>query len=349
MKKRLLSALLTLLLLVSLCPAASAAYKDVPSTCWSYADITEATRAGIFTGKSSTHFDRKSNITRAEFATALCRLFGWEMIAPEAATYADCEPTRWFYSAVETAHANGALPTYATTFRPKDYITREEMASMLIRALGYSALAGKMSAAQLPFTDISSNRGYIAVAYDMGIINGTTATTFAPKENASREQAAVMLMRVYRKLHAESVEVSAAAADYIPVHISSPAPHAATAIPSTPLEPMEEMYKILHAYKAAGTDMTKLSLILTAGGIATTTQGSKIASSNTISRAEVEELLSADNTATYYSEQYQSAYLTRGNLTVWYQSEESLSAKLQLARLFGINHYILQDVEIPAE
>ena len=112
---------------------------------------------------------------------------------------------------------------------------------------------------------------------------------------------------------------------------------------------MEEMYKVLHAYKAAGTDMTKLSLILTAGGIATTTQGSKIASSETISRAEVEELLSTANTATYYSEQYQSAYLTRSNLTVWYQNEKSLSAKLQLARLFGINHYILQDVEIPAE
>ncbi len=345
MKKRLVSAFLTLLLLLSLAPAASAAYQDVPSSRWSYADITEATKAGIFNGVTSTTFAPKATITRAEFITALCRLFGWEMITPETATYSDCDATRWFYSAVETAHANGALPTYASSFRPKDHITREEMASMLIRSLGYSALAGKMSTADLPFTDVSSNRGYIAVAYDLGIITGTTATTFAPKTSATREQAAVMLMRVYRKLHAPSAEVSAAAADYIPVRISSPAPTSETAIPSTPLEPLEEMYKVLHAYKVAGTDMSKLSLILSAGGIATTTQGSKIMSSQAISKADVDNYLSDANISTYYSEQHQSAYLTRGSsLTVWYQSEESLSAKLQLARLFGINHYILQDI-----
>ena len=349
MKKRLFSALLTVLLLLSLCPAVSAAYKDVPSSRWSYADITEATKAGIFNGVTNTEFAPKKSITRAEFVTALCRLFGWEMIAPETATYSDCETTRWFYSAVETAHANGALPTYATTFRPKDNITREEIASMLIRALGYNALAGKMSSAQLPFTDITSNRGYIAVAYDLGIITGTTATTFAPKDDATREQAAVMLMRVYRKLLAASTEVSDSAANYIPVRISSPAPTAETAIPSTPLEPMEEMYKVLHAYKVAGTDMNKLSLILTAGGIATATQGSRIMSSETISKAAVDAYLAETNVKTYYSEQHQSAYLTRGSsLTVWYQNEASLSAKLQLARLFGINHYILQDV-VPAE
>jgi len=349
MKKRLFSVVLTLLLLISLCPAVSAAYKDVPSSRWSYADITEATKAGIFNGVTATEFAPKKSITRAEFVTALCRLFGWEMITPEAPTYTDCEPTRWFYSAVETAHANGALPTYATTFRPKDNITREEIASMLIRALGYNALAGKMSNAQLAFTDITSNRGYIAVAYDLGIITGTTSTTFAPKADATREQAAVMLMRVYRKLHAASTDVAASAADYIPVRISSPAPSAETAIPSTPLEPMEEMYKVLHAYKVAGTDMNKLALVLTAGGIATTTQGSKILSSKVVSVADVEQYLASTNVSTYYSEQHQSAYLTLGKtVTVWYQNDSSLATKLQLARLFGITHYILQDV-VPAE
>lgn len=345
MKKQLFSAVLAVFLLCILCPAASAAYKDVPDTCWSYADITEATNAGIFKGTSATVFDRKSNISRAQFVTAMGRLFGWDSVSPETPTYTDCDASRWYYSAVETAHANGALPTYTTAFRPNAPITREEMASMLVRALGYNTLAGKMSTVQLPFTDITSNRGYIAVAYDLGIINGTTADTFAPKGSATREQAAVMLMRVYRKLHAVSIELPAEGEAFIPVRVSSPAPRPDTPIPSTPLEPLEELYKILHMYREAGTDLNKLALVLTAGGIATTTQGSRILSSEVISKADVLTHLAADGTAMYYSEQHQSAYLTRGSsLTIWYQSEASLAAKLQLARMFGINHFILEDV-----
>lgn len=348
MKKRFISVFLTLLLLVSLCPGAAAAYTDVPSTCWSYADITEATRVGLFQGTTATTFDRSSNITRAQFITALVRLFGWESVSPASPTYSDCTAERWFYSAVETAHANGALPVYASTVRPTEPITREEMASMLVRALGYSALAGRMSTAELPFSDVTSNRGYIVVAYDLGIITGYPDSTFQPRGSATREQAAVMLMRVYRKLHAQSVNVTASASSYLPVRVSSPAATAETAIPTTPLEPIEELYKILHQYKVAGTDMNRLALVLTAGGIATTTQGSRIVSTETISAAEVAELLALRNVNTYYSQQYQSAYLTRSggsNLTVWYQSAESLAAKLQLARLFGINHYVLQDTQ----
>ena len=32
---------------------------------------------------------------------------------------------------------------------------------------------------------------------------------------------------------------------------------------------------------------------------------------------------------------YQSA-------TVWYQSDESMAAKLQLAKLFGVTHYVME-------
>ena len=173
MKKRLLPGLLALLLALSLCPAASGSYTDVPARHWAYADITAATQAGIFQGVSSGVFGLGQEMTRAQFVTALVRLFGWETVTPAAPSYSDCGAGRWFYSALETARANGALPEYATVFRPNDSITREEMTTMLVRALGYSGLAGAMSGAgTCPFSAVTANRGYIPIAYDMGIVTG---------------------------------------------------------------------------------------------------------------------------------------------------------------------------------
>ena len=76
------------------------------------------------------------------------------------------------------------------------------MAVMLVRALGYDHLA--QNAYPLPFSDVSADRGYIAVAYDLGIINGSAPASFSPDSSATREQAAAMLVRVYDKLHSST-------------------------------------------------------------------------------------------------------------------------------------------------
>ena len=347
MKRRLITLTLSALLLFSLSPAASAAFTDVPSSHWAYGDIMDASEAGLFQGISSTAFGRGQTITRAQFVTALVRLFGWESVTPSTPTYSDCAPGRWYYSAVETAHANGALPTYATAFRPSDPITREEMASMLVRGLGYSALAGQLSAAELPFSDVTSNRGYVAVAYDLVIITGYADSTFRPRETALREHAAVMLMRVYNKLHASSIDVTASSDSYIPIHVPTPAATAETAIPTTPLEPIGSLYSLLRRYKEAGTDLSRVAVVFSAGGVATAVRGSKILSSEPISADQVEAYLSSSEGNTHYSDTYASAYLTipdgSSTVTLWYQSDESLAAKLQLCRLFGVSHYILED------
>ena len=49
---------------------------------------------------------------------------------------------------------------------------------------------------------MTTNTGYIAMAYELGLVSGTTATTFSPERTATREQTAVILMRLYDKLHA---------------------------------------------------------------------------------------------------------------------------------------------------
>ena len=202
---RSLACLLLAALLVGTVPAGavSAGFTDVPADSWAAADIRRCVELGLFQGETSTRFGMGHQMTRAAFTVVLCRLFGWDLETPETGTYADAQDTgAWYFSAVETAYAHGAITRQTENFRPHDPITREEMAVMLVRALGWGAIAGLAQDLPMPFTDVSTNVGYISMAYELGIVNGTSASTFSPGRTATREQAAVMLMRVYDKYRA---------------------------------------------------------------------------------------------------------------------------------------------------
>ena len=348
MKHRIWAGLLACMLLMSLLPAASAAaYTDVPADHWAAGEIAAATEAGIFQGVTADTFGLGRTINRAQFVTALCRLFGWETETGETHAFSDCPSGAWYYEAVETAYANGALPAYSTTFRPYDAITREEMASMLVRALGYSTLAGQLSGAELPYTDVTSNRGYIAIASDLGIFNGYGDGTFRPLGLTTREQAAAVLMRVYDRLHSESRELSGTAG-YTVVSVATPEPSAETAVPATPLDALPALYDALKTLKDSGADMSRVAVVLKEGGVATATRGSRVLSSQPISQAEVEAYLGRSGVETYTHSQYACSYLTYASgttqTTVWYQSEEDLAEKLELCRLFGVTHYAVESL-----
>lgn len=214
MKSRLfrsLSVLLLCAMAVSWTPiaaAASARFSDVPAGHWAAASIDRAVQTGLFQGQTATTFGLGRSMTRAAFAVVLCRLFRWETVTPAAGSYTDNQDrSAWYYSAVETAYLHGTLTDQSDRFRPADAVTREEMAVMLVRALGYTTIAGLSQKLSLPFTDVSSNAGYLTMAYELGIVSGTTATTFSPDRTATREQAAVMLMRVYDKYYAAAPTV----------------------------------------------------------------------------------------------------------------------------------------------
>lgn len=349
MKKRIKSLALALLLCLTLAAPALAAptgYSDVPEGHWSAESVRRATELGLFEGVGGGKFGRGQPITRAAFTAALVRLFGWESASPAKATFTDVTADRWFYSAVETACLNGAVPASGKTFRPTDNITREEMAAMLVRGLGYTSLAGVVSSYSSPFTDVTTNKGFITIAYDLGIVDGVGDGKFAPGSTAPREQAAAMLVRVYDKLYGSSARLSSAGSLQ---RVAVPAPKAekGSEVPTTPLEPIAELYAALRELKNSGADMSRATLCLRGGGIQTLVSNGRILSSGELSADEVAELLSGSGVRTYYSDRYESAYcIYQPNgyqtATVWYQSEKSLSVKLQLGRFFGVTHYVLE-------
>ena len=81
---------------------------------------------------------------------------------------------------------NGNLNTEKT-------ITRAEFVTMINRAFGFSRTG------TTPFKDVPASAWYaedVGIAYTIGYINGTTATTFSPYSSVTREQAAVILARI---------------------------------------------------------------------------------------------------------------------------------------------------------
>lgn len=213
---RSLACILLAALLVGAVPtdAVSTGFADVPADSWAASDIRRCVDLGLFQGETSTRFGMGHQMTRAAFTVVLCRLFGWDMETPETGTYADVQDTgAWYFSAVETAYAHGAITRQTENFCPQDPITREEMAVMLVRALGWGTIAGLAQDLSMPFTDVSTNVGYISIAYELGIVNGTSADTFSPDRTATREQAAAMLMRVYDKYRAAAPSLTGIAVD----------------------------------------------------------------------------------------------------------------------------------------
>ena len=354
MSKRILSLVLALLVGLSVAGQALAApelYSDVPESHWAAGYVRAASEAGIFKGVGGGKFGVGQPITRAAFATALVRLFGWEEERPAAASYTDVKAGDWYCAAVETARANGALVTGSRTFRPNENITREEMAAMLVRSLGYASLAGTLSTEKSPFSDVRTNKGFITVAYDLGIVSGVGGGRFQPSGTATREQAAAMLVRVHERLRSESARLESADG-YTRLSVPTPAAKDSQQLPTTPLEPTGELYAALRALKNGGTDMSTVALELTAGGVQTLWANGRILQSDVLTAEAVAEVLERTDTRTYYSDRYDSAYcIYRPNgyqsAALWYQSEESMAAKLQLARLFGVTHYVLLDAREP--
>jgi len=187
----------------SITPANQAApFSDVPADGWAVQAVESAVNNGLMSGMGDGLFGYGETITRAQFVTVLGNMFGWDNVLPQTPTFTDVLPQHWFYGYVETA-ANLSVISTETSFNPNAPILRQDMAVMLVRALGYSALAEQIERFEImPFSDVGSYQGYIIIAHDIGMISGIGDGRFAPNNTATREQAAAMITRVYDGLNA---------------------------------------------------------------------------------------------------------------------------------------------------
>ena len=194
-------------LLPVMASAESRPFADVPENHFAYEAICRMKELNITGGVGNNRFGMGQTVTRGEFITFLIKLTGWEQVRPVQGSFKDnTDPNRFYYGPIETALQHGVILKDSDFFRVDDPITREEMAVMIVRALGYDALARQLSYLN-SFSDVSTNKGYMTIAKDFGIMSGTGGQTFSPDKTATREEAAYMLMKMYDKLHADIREL----------------------------------------------------------------------------------------------------------------------------------------------
>ena len=189
MKKQKLAILLIITTVLSMFtfPAHAISYEyfpDVPDDApYAYA-VNVLAGSGIFAGDDRGNFNPDKTITRAEFATIVCRLLGVEDEAKaiKTSSFNDVSSSHWACGYITKAAELGLVNGYGNgRFGPADTLTYEQTVTILLRAWGYENAA--VIAGGYP-------KGYLAIADEIGIISNTPSTN--TKENINRSVVAVL-------------------------------------------------------------------------------------------------------------------------------------------------------------
>src|SRR4029453_3186075 len=128
------------------------------------------------------------------------------LVEVKADEFNDIHPSDWFSGAVSTAFKAGLINGYEDgSFRPNANITREQMVTMIIRAMKAGGKEFQADIAVLNrFADRASigewSMAAVSQALGAGLIQGMSDDTFAPNKPATGAQAAAILKRMLQSL-----------------------------------------------------------------------------------------------------------------------------------------------------
>ena len=175
-------------------------FNDLGNVTWAIPAINYLYNTGIIAGRTSTLYDPDATVTRAEFTKMVVGAVGLG-VSNNAPSFADAQD-HWAAGYIATAEAYGIVTGYtADSFAPDKTINRQEMAAIVYRAAG--AVGKSLPAGSLNFADAGQIDDYakapVASLQAAGIINGVGNNMFAPKDNATRAQSAVIIFNYITK------------------------------------------------------------------------------------------------------------------------------------------------------
>ncbi|WP_168123985.1 Ig-like domain-containing protein [Paenibacillus sp. HB172176] len=185
----------------------SASFSDM-SKHWALDSVQMLARKFIVEGHTATTYNPDASITRGEFATYIAKGLGLSGDREAAAKFTDVNKDTVMGAYIGAAASAGIVNgVTATTFKPNSYITRQDMATMMMRAAVVAGLNTDLASSEDSYLQKFTDRGKIssyaksnmAKSISLGIINGKSATTLSPTANASRAEGAVMIMRLLEK------------------------------------------------------------------------------------------------------------------------------------------------------
>ncbi len=224
MKKRILTSIMAIVLVVSLSvPAFAATYSDLTNH-WAKTYMESLASSGYMNGYSDGTMKPDKNITYSEALALFSRLYSFtelqsKMIEADYGTVVKATvPTTlsWAYKNIQICLAAGILTE--SELRSIDLtatITREQISVYLVRAVQLTSQANALSTQTLSFADAGSISsgcvGSIAELVTIGVVKGDEKNNFLPKSNVTRAVVATMVYRTLDYIKTKGITLSVAA------------------------------------------------------------------------------------------------------------------------------------------
>jgi hypothetical protein len=169
-------------------------FSDVPANFWANDYISELACKGVVSGYSDNTFRPQNPTTRGQLVKMVVLSQGWQLLRPSKPTFSDISRGHTFFRYIETAAARGIISGYSDkTFRSDDYVTRAQVAKMLVLAKRWPAPQGAGSElCDVPRTHWAST--YVQTAIERGVFTGYSDGCFYPDAYATRAQLAKVLV-----------------------------------------------------------------------------------------------------------------------------------------------------------
>ncbi len=175
-------------------------FVDMTDFEWAQDAVEDLYSNGAISGKGERIFAPRDNVTREEFVKMIVEVF--DVVMPEGESgFADVDESEWYAPYIKAACDAGIIKGYSNgKFGVGDYITREDVATILYRAANVKniqlkvEISGKFDDAE-EISEYAQNS--VGVLKSNEIISGVGENIFAPKLNTNRAEAAVMIYRLF--------------------------------------------------------------------------------------------------------------------------------------------------------
>ncbi len=177
-------------------------FTDIKPSDWFYNAVKAAYTEGLIAGVSDTEFAPNAKLTRGMLVTIIGRMSVGE--AKAAAPFTDVDVNAYYAPYVAWAAENGIVLGFGdNTFKPDEYVTREQVAAIFYRYMknyiGADVSAGENTNI-LSYTDANEISEYAVSAIQWacaaGIINGYPDGSLAPKNTITRAELTSMISAV---------------------------------------------------------------------------------------------------------------------------------------------------------
>ena len=173
-------------------------FDDLDGFDWALDSVNKLYERNVISGKGGKIFDPAGNVTRAEFIKMIMGAYSISILEGDC-PFTDVSKGDWFYSYTSAAYNLGIVTGSDGLFYPNDSITREQMFTILKRV--FDSLGRKLPIKRENniFSDDADISDYAREAaeglYKAEIVSGAPENRLNPKSNASRAEAAVLILR----------------------------------------------------------------------------------------------------------------------------------------------------------